>query len=98
VSVVIQLQGRLIRATIAGTGRGIPPLTLREITAGTGCLVGVGIAGMKERVRQIGGNLQIQSDRNGTVVTAEFPAEYSQVEAPGVLDHDFSSGSSHLNS
>jgi signal transduction histidine kinase len=53
---------------------------------------------MKERVRQIGGNLQIQSDRNGTVVTAEFPAEYSQVEAAGVLDHDFSSGSNHLNS
>jgi PAS domain S-box-containing protein len=44
VSVVIQLQGRLIRATIADTGRGIPPLTLREITAGTGRLVGVGIA------------------------------------------------------
>jgi signal transduction histidine kinase len=98
VSVAIQMQGGRIRATIADAGRGIPPLTLKEIARGTGRLVGVGILGMKERVRQIGGKLEIQSDRNGTVVTAEFPAEYSQVEAAGLLDQEFSSGSSHLSS
>jgi len=98
VSVAIQLQGRRIRATIADAGRGIPPLTLKEIATGTGRLVGVGILGMRERVRQIGGNLEIQSDRNGTVVAAEFPAEYSQVEASGLPDKEFSSGSGHLSS
>jgi len=51
---------------------------------------------MKERVRQIGGKLEIQNRRNGTAVIAEFPAE-TQVEAPSVLDQDFSSGASHLN-
>jgi len=35
--------------------------------------VGVGIGGMRERVRQFGGKFEIQSDANGTTVTAAFP-------------------------
>jgi len=35
--------------------------------------VGVGIGGMRERVRQFGGKFEIQSDANGTIVTAVFP-------------------------
>jgi two-component system, NarL family, sensor kinase len=97
VSVAIELQGRLIRATIADTGRGIPPLTLKEINAASGRLVGVGIPGMKERVRQIGGHLEIQSDRRGTVVTAAFPDEYSQVGSEGTTGPMPSAGSTHLN-
>ncbi len=34
---------------------------------------GVGIQGMRERVKQLGGQLEIQSSENGTVVTAGFP-------------------------
>lgn len=34
---------------------------------------GVGISGMRERVRQLGGLLSIVSDGNGTTVTAELP-------------------------
>lgn len=34
---------------------------------------GVGISGMRERVRQLGGLLSIRSDANGTAVTAELP-------------------------
>lgn len=34
---------------------------------------GVGVSGMRERVRQLGGLLSIHSDSNGTVVTAELP-------------------------
>lgn len=35
--------------------------------------VGVGIRGMRERVRQFGGEFDIQSDANGTAVTVVFP-------------------------
>src|SRR5215813_5226330 len=35
---------------------------------------GVGIRGMRERVRQFGGSLQIESNRTGTRVIARFPA------------------------
>lgn len=35
--------------------------------------VGVGIGGMRERVRQFGGKFEIQSDASGTTVTAAFP-------------------------
>jgi signal transduction histidine kinase len=34
---------------------------------------GVGISGMRERVRQLGGLLSLHSDSNGTTVTAELP-------------------------
>ncbi len=35
---------------------------------------GVGIQGMRERVRQLGGQLEIKSDAAGTIVRASFPA------------------------
>jgi two-component system NarL family sensor kinase len=34
---------------------------------------GVGFRGMRERLRQLGGTLNIQSDGGGTVVTAVMP-------------------------
>jgi len=42
--------------------------------------VGVGIRGMRERVRQFGGKFEIQSDAKGTTVTAVFPIK-GQAEA-----------------
>ena len=47
--------------------------------------VGVGIRGMRERVRQFGGEFEIQSDASGTTVTAVIPikdrAEAGQISA-----------------
>jgi two-component system NarL family sensor kinase len=36
---------------------------------------GVGIQGMQERVRQLGGRLQISSGKGGTAVVATLPIE-----------------------
>ena len=34
---------------------------------------GVGLSGMRERVRELGGTLEVQSSGRGTTVTAQFP-------------------------
>lgn len=45
-------------------------------------LPGVGISGIRERVRQLGGEMQIQSGERGTAVEVEFPvAEHLASEA-----------------
>ncbi len=39
---------------------------------------GVGIPGMKERINQVGGHLEIQSYSQGTTITITLPAEFAQ--------------------
>jgi signal transduction histidine kinase len=34
---------------------------------------GVGLRGMRERIRQLGGTLEIESSADGTVITAKLP-------------------------
>jgi signal transduction histidine kinase len=53
-------------------GRGIPPEQLRRCN-GNRAALGVGIAGMRERVRQLGGQLQVSSSEQGTTVKAILP-------------------------
>jgi signal transduction histidine kinase len=49
-------------------GRGMPP---RIVSAHEPVgVVGVGIAGMRERIKQLGGQMEIQSDSKGTTVKA----------------------------
>jgi PAS domain S-box-containing protein len=52
-------------------GRGIPPEKRREMESGG--TPGVGIRGMRERLRQLGGSLQIESNGDGTLVVARLP-------------------------
>jgi signal transduction histidine kinase len=39
----------------------------------TGARVGVGLAGMRERIREQGGRLDVQSDKTGTTITVTMP-------------------------
>lgn len=55
---------------IADDGKGIGPL---EAGMHEGARLGVGIPGMRARVAQLGGALDIAGDETGTVVTATFP-------------------------
>ena len=56
---------------IADNGRGIPA-EKRASTALNGT-PGVGIRGMRERLRQLGGSLEISSNGTGTTITARLP-------------------------
>ena len=57
---------------ITDHGRGMSKLALSD-AEGTVSL-GVGIPGMRQRLRQFGGTLEIESNERGTVVTAKVPA------------------------
>jgi PAS domain S-box-containing protein len=70
--------GNCLTVQVQDRGQGIPPEKQRHIV-GSG-RSGVGFGGMRERLRQLGGTLEIQSDGNGTVVTAVLPLK--QGDAP----------------
>jgi PAS domain S-box-containing protein len=72
-----------ITIEVRDQGKGMLPEKLAEIQSyGSG----VGIRGMRERVRQFGGNLQVESDPSGTRVFVSLPvaADASQDEKPGI--------------
>ena len=57
---------------IEDDGRGMPAALLEQLPAGGGAL-GVGVAGMRERLQQLGGTLDIESGEHGTIVRARVP-------------------------
>lgn len=58
--------------SISDDGHGMDALTLAKVRS-DGAALGVGIAGMKERIQQLGGWLNIASGDKGTVVTVSLP-------------------------
>jgi two-component system NarL family sensor kinase len=58
-----------IRIEVADHGKGISPERLAEIQVRG---AGVGIRGMRERVRQFGGEMKIESNGSGTTVSISF--------------------------
>jgi signal transduction histidine kinase len=71
-----------IRLEVSDQGRGLVREMLdREIDQ---TRLGVGIAGMRERIRQLGGQLEIRSSSKGTIVIAVLPRRQ---EAQPVSDH-----------
>ena len=53
-------------------GQGIPPKLLEQFRIdGTG--VGVGLRSMRERISELGGRFEIQSDKNGTLIRVTVP-------------------------
>jgi signal transduction histidine kinase len=60
-----------VRIEVADAGKGISPEKQEQMSAiGT---PGVGIRGMRERLRQLGGSLDINSNGKGTIVVARLP-------------------------
>jgi signal transduction histidine kinase len=70
-SVKIEYIAEGLAITISDHGRGIPGGVLGRSSAGKGA--GVGIVGMKERVKQLGGRLEIESNERGTKVRGVIP-------------------------
>lgn len=62
-----------VRLEVRDAGKGIPADTQNSLAAGK--LAGVGLRGMSERLRQMGGQLQVTSNGTGTQVLATLPIE-----------------------
>ena len=71
-AVKIEHMSEGLAVTISDQGRGIPSGVLERSPLGRGA--GVGIAGMKERVKYLGGRLEIESSEYGTQVRATIPS------------------------
>ena len=71
-TVRLQWESDQLRLEINDNGNGIDKGRLRHLHT-SGSNSGVGIAGMRERVRQLGGRLEIRSPGNGTTVCVELP-------------------------
>jgi PAS domain S-box-containing protein len=74
VDIRLSLDAQRVQMKIQDFGQGIPAGTLRQLLAG-GARTSVGIAGMRERARELGGSLQITSDSKGTLLTLTLPLE-----------------------
>ena len=72
---VAQVEGQ-VRVEVEDKGKGIPLQKHAEIAAWRPATPGVGVRGMRERLKQLGGTLEIRSDGEGkgTVVVARLPA------------------------
>ena len=70
-SISISRTRRQVRLEVHDQGKGISVQKQRN----SGSMKGVGIQGMHERVRQLGGRLQINSGKGGTSVVAILPTE-----------------------
>ncbi len=68
-----------IRIEVEDRGKGISPEQQRAMDFGG--KLGVGITGMRERLRQLGGRLEIHSSRDGTLVVALLPLASSSSTA-----------------
>jgi signal transduction histidine kinase len=73
-SIELRLEGDKICLRIADEGKGLPPEKLEDSRDGAKSF-GVGIRGMKERVRQLRGTFTIIPGHPGTVIEVELPLE-----------------------
>lgn len=74
--ICLAVEQRQVRLEIRDYGQGMPPETLRQLNEGAG-KAGVGVAGMRERVRELGGYMTIHSDPRGTLLTVILPLAHS---------------------
>lgn len=63
-----------VQIKVEDQGKGVTPEVLRKLN-GPKEMLGVGIPGIRERLRQFGGTLRVHSNSRGTVLTAIVPRD-----------------------
>ena len=75
-SVQLTANSKKVTLEVSDEGRGIPPPLLKK-TGPELTQMGMGISGMRERARQLGGGLEIRSGKKGTTVRVTLPRKGS---------------------
>jgi signal transduction histidine kinase len=68
----VRLDAGKVALEVRNHGKGVPRQRLERFRA-TATGVGVGLNSMRERVNEIGGRLEIQSDEKGTLIRVAIP-------------------------
>ena len=82
--VSIERTAHEVTLRIRDFGKGISPQLLERFRA-SGSHTGVGLAGMRERAREQGGHLDIESSENGTTVTVKMTIENGVSQSPATV-------------
>ena len=69
----LSIEGEMAILEVRDDGKGIPSVILNESDECGQRAIGVGLRGMKERIGQLGGKLEISSTEHGATVTAMVP-------------------------
>lgn len=80
VCITLQVDAEQVLLEIADNGKGIPEERLRRLREDDSA-TGVGLAGMRERVRELGGSFAISSAMPGTTITVAIPVPQSKEQA-----------------
>jgi signal transduction histidine kinase len=70
--IALRVLPRKVILDVRDYGRGVPEELLKVFRA-NGTNTGVGLAGMRERIRELGGQLDIKSTATGTLISATMP-------------------------
>jgi PAS domain S-box-containing protein len=81
----VSLASEQVRLEIQDYGQGMTRETLLQLNEGAG-RTGVGVAGMRERVRELGGQITIQSDASGTLLAVVLPLPQSAKVQSTILE------------
>ncbi|GAC1616128.1 MAG: hypothetical protein PVS2B2_13470 [Candidatus Acidiferrum sp.] len=80
-SIRLGIQDGEVHLQVADEGTGMSPEKLLAVqTQGSG----VGVQGMRERVRQVGGRMEVRSNGRGTRIVFRFPAKKPQINRNGI--------------
>jgi signal transduction histidine kinase len=84
VDISLSSDAEQVRLEIKDNGRGIPEQRLNRLIDGA-AEAGVGVAGMRERIRELGGSLKIQSNGAGTKIIVTIPLLYILMQAAKIF-------------
>ena len=77
----VEADAEQVSIEVRDHGRGIPGYILRHVD-GEGAKLGVGLAGMRERIHELGGVFEVLSDEHGTAVRASVPLALREEQQP----------------
>ena len=85
VRIILQVDAEQVQLQIVDNGKGIPEERLRRLREDDSA-TGVGLAGMRERVRELGGSLAINSAIPGTTIAVTIPIVQGAEQSPNRED------------
>lgn len=91
VDIRIDVEDGHVKLGVRDFGRGIAPDQLESFEKGSN--LGVGLAGMRERVNELGGILQILPEKPGTLLTVTVPIRQKQAGTISATEHSEERGS-----